>query len=63
MSALLQTGLVGFSFSALNNFVKFKPTEIENIEGIELLRAVFYEMKIFGFEIHNILVLLIQSKI
>lgn len=48
-----QTGLVGFSFSALNNFVEFKPTEIENIEGIELLRAVFYEMKIFGFEIHK----------
>ena len=50
---LKQTGLVGFSFSALNDFVKFKTAEIENIEGVELLRAIFYEMKIFGFEIHS----------
>ena len=50
---LKQTGLVGFSFSALNDFVKFKTTEIENIEGVELLRAIFYEMKIFGFEVHS----------
>ena len=50
---LKQTGLVGFSFRALNDFVKFKTTEIENIEGVELLRAIFYEMKIFGFEVHS----------
>ena len=47
-----QVGLVAFSINAINYFYKSKPTKLEEIEGVELLRSVELGSAIYGIELN-----------
>ena len=47
-----QVGLVAFSINAINDFYKSKPTKLEEIEGVELLRSVELGSAIYGIELN-----------
>ena len=43
--------VITFTYKALLNYKKLKPTKFEEIEDIELLRAIENDMKVFSFKI------------
>jgi len=47
-----QVGLVAFSNKAINDFYKSKPTSLETIEGVELLRSIELGSNIYGIELN-----------
>ena len=47
-----QVGLVAFSINAINDFYKSKPTKLEEVEGVELLRSVELGSAIYGIELN-----------
>ena len=46
-----QVGLVAFTNYSIQKFSNSQPTSLELVEGVELLRAIELDLKMFGVEL------------